>query len=314
MPSIQLFAFEVDTHDGAALDAMLRAQGIDRDTMTEEAFFRTLADLQGTLIARHVPQGLPDDVLPVFLAPEFYFKAQGGTPFSRTAFFNSLPYLAGLSRDRPDVLWFAGTVWWAEPHDTQQMMVHNSALILQNGSLLHSWQKERLSGIDGLNQGPEIWDRHDPEAERILEDSQDPIFTATLPDGSTLDCGIEVCLDHRTLTRNGGTVLLPGVLRQHYLATHPPGQGAGVDLHVLIAAGMPMQGENVTSRDGGVFLRCDGGQGARPRSEAYAIDRPGPTPEAALRQWQPQTFAPACNRIPLMPQGALACHATIALN
>ena len=118
-----------------------------------------------------------------------------------------------------------------------------------------------------------------------------------------LTCGIEICLDHLTLS---GPPVSHGVLRTLYEKDDPNHAGSGVDLHVLIAAGMPTQCENIVSRKGGVFIRCDGGNNASPRSNSVGIKREGTIPQVALRAWSPtQTQAAvqqyvgteACNRL-----------------
>jgi len=218
MPQVQLFAYEIDTHNQNVINAALCALGADPDEMTQEQYFTLQANLQRDLIVSQVVPKISDGVLPVFLAPEFFFKWRDNLPYHRAAFFNSMDYLTSLSAAFPAVLWVLGTVWWQEPHDPDQAMVHNSALILQKGKLLHSWQKERLSQIDGLTQGPEVWDRWDMAETRILEETQDPFFIAEIPGGGTLSCGIEICLDHLTLA---GPPVSVGVLRNRYLDAHP---------------------------------------------------------------------------------------------
>lgn len=284
MPKVQLFAYEIDTHNQDRINAILRRSGAEPDEMSEERYFHLQANLQRDLIKAEVLPLVEDGTLPVFLAPEFYFKWRDGQPYQRATFYNAMAYLEGLSAAFGPVLWVVGTVWWQEPQDATQARVHNSVLIFQNGRLLHSWQKERLSTLDGLKQGPETWDRYDLESERILDATQDPFFDAAVPGGGTLHCGIEVCLDHLSLK----DPVRPGVLRTAYLKAHPaPDEGAGVDLHLLVAAGMGLQAENIVARSGGAFFRCDGGKGADPRSESIAIGRMGSSPAEALRQWNP---------------------------
>lgn len=284
MPKVQLFAYEIDTHNQDRINAILRRSGAEPDEMSEERYYHLQANLQRDLIKAEVMPLVDDGTLPVFMAPEFFFKWRDGLPYQRATFYNAMAYLEGLSAAFGPVLWMVGTVWWQEPQDETQARVHNSVLIFQHGRLLHSWQKERLSGIDGLKQGPEIWDRHHLESERILDQTQSPFFEAAVPGGGTLQCGVEVCLDHLSLENPDR----PGVLRTAYLKAHrDPAEGAGIDLHLLVAAGMPMQPENIVARPGGAYFRCDGGNGADPRSQSIAIRRNGPTPAEALRQWDP---------------------------
>jgi len=284
VPKVQLFAYEIDTHNQDRINAILRRDGADPDEMSEEHYYHLQANLQRDLIKAEVMPRVKDGTLPVFMAPEFYFKWRDGLPYQRATFFNAMEYLEALSAAFRPVLWVLGTVWWQEPQDPTHARVHNSVLIFQNGRLLHSWQKERLSGIDGLKQGPEVWDRHNPASQRVLDETQDPFFDAAVPGGGSLHCGIEVCLDHRTLTDPDR----PGVLRTKYLKAHAdPSEGAGLDLHVMVAAGMPMQPENIVAKSGGAYFRCDGGSAANPRSQSVAVTRAGATPTQALRQWKP---------------------------
>lgn len=313
MTSVQLFAYEIDTHDQTIINALLQNRGFNPAEMSEKECLTMQANLQRDLIANHVVPLIANDVLPVFLAPEFFFKRHDGLPYGRATFFNCVESFQAMSAEFPEVLWILGTIWWQEPAREKGpgvAMVHNTAMILQNGRLLHSWQKNRLSQIDGLNQGPEIWDRTDDKEREILDKSQTPFFTAAVPGGRTLSCGIEICLDHLTVGPAS-----PGVLRTRYELAHPNETGAGIDLHVLTAAGMPTQRENIVARDGGVFIRCDGGQGASPRSNSVGITRVGDTPETALHRWRPvqtralvQSFVGRSTRcrLAIYPQVALA--------
>jgi hypothetical protein len=270
--SVQLFAYEIDTHDSSKINTILSGKGVKPSEMTQEQYFHQQANLQRDLISEHVMKpGVKQDVLPVFLAPEFFFKWQDGTPYSRATFFNCIEdYLKPLSKQFAPVLWVLGTVWWQEP----------------DGALKHSWQKERLSGIDGLNQATELWDRWDGQSKRILDDTQDPFFQAGPQNGSAFNCGIEVCLDHLTLKDKQNVVKDYGVLRGKYLAANPS-SGGGIDVHILTAAGMGLQNENIAAKSGGVIFRCDGGKGANPRSQSVKITRTGASAAAALRSWSP---------------------------
>ncbi len=306
MAKVQLFSYDIDTHDQAKINQILSAKGADPNEMTQEQYFQLQINLQRDLIKQSVVPAIAPDTLPVFLAPEFFFKWRDNLPYSRPTFFNVMSYFETLSAQVPAVLWCVGSVWWSEPADGAQVRVHNSALVYQGGRLLHSWQKVRLSGIDGLDQGPQTWDRWDPASQRILEETQSPFFSAACPNGDVVSCGVEVCLDHMTLANP----VSHGVMREMYVKDDlDPPQGAGVDLHIVTAAGMGVQPENIVSRSGGAYFRCDGGSGAAPRSQSIAIDRAGPSPAAALRAWAPQRAdgvaqylgADAGNRLAVFP-------------
>ena len=288
MANVQLYAYEIDTHNQDEINKILSQRGVVPLTMKGLEYFKIQVMLQRDQILHHVAQALSEhteDTLTVFVAPEFFFKEADGTPYSQAALMNAVEYCKQVSAKYfPSVLWCVGTVWWSDPiHPTNQMRVHNSALVFQNGQLLHSWQKNRLSQLDGLKQGPEVWDRWDAESREILDGPlQTPFFSAVCPDGTMVRCGLEVCLDHLTCDDE------PGLLRTRYLQEHPnPDEGSGVDLHILIAAGMRVQPENIVARHGGAFFRCDGGAAAAPRSQSLIVQRNGISDARALRHWAP---------------------------
>ena len=288
MSRIQLFAYDIDTHDTATVSSLLTRQGLSPATLPALDLFKAQAKLQADLISSHVVPKADKKALAIFMAPEFFFKAGNGLPYDRATFFNGCEALKALSRGFPGVLWVVGTVWWQEPIKNGQALVHNTALVIKAGTIVHSWQKERLSGIDGLNQGPETWDRWEPAYAHVLVATQDPLFQAPLsPGGGPIPMGIEICLDHLTLDQGANR---EGVLRTAYLKRNGAA-GGGVDVHLLTAAGMSVQPENVVARSGGVVLRVDGGSAANPRSQCLKVQRGGATPAAGLRQWTPTLTA-----------------------
>jgi hypothetical protein len=280
MPKIQFVAYEIDTHDTTKLNAILSAKGGVPNEMSEEEYFTLQANELRDRLAAAVKQ-LDPSALAIFMAPEFYFKYQNGKPYSRPTFYNVGPYLEMISAAFPRVVFVPGTVWWSEPAHHDTVIVHNTSLVYHHGKLIRSWQKERLSTIDGLRHGPEVWDRWEVEHARILEETQDPFFVVS-HDRDVLHVGIEICLDHRTLDRESPPSY--GVLRTLYPAHYPDKKG--LDLHLLTAAGMPMQAENVVACSGGVFLRCDGGSNPTTRSSCVHVARSGNTADALL-EWTP---------------------------
>ncbi len=284
MSRIQLFAHEIATNDTSKVNAALVARGLHPAAMAPLDLLRAQGAVQAALITTHVVPTADTTALPIFMAPEFFFKSHDGLPYDRSTFFNGVDALATLSRSFPRVVWCPGTVWWQEPAKGGQALVHNTALVIHDGKVLHSWQKERLSGIDGLKKdGTEAWDRWKPEYAHVLEATQSPFFQlpATAQQAS-IPAGLEVCLDHLTLESGTNP---QGVLRQAY--TGPKGTGgAGLDVHLLVAAGMRTQPENVVARSGGYFLRIDGGKGASPRSQCRKVTRTG-SPPTNLTEWSP---------------------------
>ena len=284
MSRIQLFAHEIATNDSAKVNAALVARGLDPTSMAPLDLLRAQGAVQSDLIVQHVLPAADATALPVFVAPEFFFKAHDGLPYDRATFFNGVDALTALSRAFPGVVWCPGTVWWQEPTKGGQALVHNTALVIQDGKVLHSWQKERLSAIDGLKEdGTEAWDRWKPEYAHVLVATQSPFFELPATAGqAAIAAGLEVCLDHLTLSSGENP---QGVLRQAYVGPQGPG-GPGLDVHLLVAAGMRTQPENVVARSGGYFLRVDGGGGASPRSQCRKVTRAG-SPPTNLTAWSP---------------------------
>jgi len=302
--SIQLHAWEFDTHNADKMSAVLSAQGAFPYEMTQLQYLQLQIQLQARHIREAIGAQRVDGVLPVFLAPEFFFTSRENRPYDYGTFYNALPYFEQISRAYPHVLWCPGTVWWQERVLDQrsiQYRIHNTTLVYQGGRLLRSFQKSLLSGIDPLDTAsPVQWDRDDPDYARIAESSQDPFFEARMPGTQeVVTVGVEVCLNH-IASWNGSTgrVSPYGDLRTRYMTgQRRTAADPGVDVHLLTAAGMSIHDEDVAARDGGVVLRVDGGQGAYPRSQAGSVTRAGADRAAALRQWAPQiAYAPAVYR------------------
>jgi hypothetical protein len=271
MPKIQLVAYEIDTHHTTTLDEI-----------SEKAYFTHQAnELRDRLC--EVTDQLDPTALTIFLAPAFYFKYGHGKPYSRTAFYHVRLYMAMLSAEFPDVLWVPGTVWWSEPAkpDEDMVIVHNTALVYFQGQLIRTWQKERLSTLECLNAGPEVWDRWEVEHARIVDETQEPSFLVC-HERDPLHVGIEICLDHRTLDQKEAPSY--GALRTFYAKHYP--HGRGVDIHLHTTVGVPIHPENVVARSGGLFLRCDGGASPTTRSSCVVVDRSENTPQA-LHDWAP---------------------------
>jgi hypothetical protein len=307
MPTkIQFIAYEIDTHDTSKIDSILSAKGAHPREMSEAEYFTLqVNELKDRLQKDVVPQ-LNKDTLTIFMAPEFYFKYENGKPYSRVTFINQIDYMKAISASFPQVLWVPGTVWWSEPHSQDTVVVHNTAAIYHQGQLIRTWQKQRLSTIDGLKAGPEVWDRWEVEHARILEETQDPFFQVR-HGADTLRFGVEICLDHLTLDKEPSY----GVLRTLYSKRYV--QGPGVDVHLLVAAGMTTQAENVVARKGGLFLRCDGGSQAKQRSSCAHVDRSGDPPDEALRAWAPGLKLGSPTWIGDDPDNRIAVYPTVTV-
>ncbi|MEG4940720.1 hypothetical protein [Microcoleus sp. F4-D5] len=310
---IQLIAYEIDTHDPTKLNDILQAKGIQYDEMSEEDYFTCQANELKNKIQGQVVKYLNDDTLTIFMAPEFYFKYRNGLPYQRTTFFNKLEYLQAISMAFSEVMIVPGSIWWSEPtKDARKVIVHNTVPILFAGNIIHTWQKERLSRLDGLNKGPQVWDRDEEDYKRILDSSQTPFFQINFKNDPTKPIlfGIEICLDHLTLDDPPNTY---GVMRTKYLENYQNlNQGVGVDVHLLVAAGMPLQKENIVARNNGVLFRSDGGQGMK-RSSCVKILRYGADPVQELQKWNPTLDAQTPGYIEQDPDNRIAIYPAIQL-
>lgn len=196
----------------------------------------------------------PDDFkkgaksLIICTAPEFYFKDRKGVPYSSSVLIELMEYMKTKMPARADVMILPGTIWWwtstnKNPLDftTTKPTIHNTLPVLLNKKFIHTWQKENLSDIDGLWDDCQQWDRKNKDVKAILDKTQIPVFEHKVDD-TAISIGLEICLDHAY-----------GVLK----AKAPK----DLDIHMLIACGMEADTTKIASKDGGIFLRCDGSIG-----------------------------------------------------
>jgi hypothetical protein len=181
-------------------------------------------------------------------APEFYFKDRKGVPYSGPDMIHLMEHMKTKMPARADTMILPGTIWWwtstnKNPLDftTTKPVIHNTLPVLLNKKYIHTWQKEKLSDIDGLWDNCQQWDRKNKEVKAVLNKTQVPVFEQKL-DGLTFKVGLEICLDHDY-----------GILKSK--------APKDLDIHILIACGMPADPAKIAARDGGVFLRCDGSIG-----------------------------------------------------
>ena len=102
--------------------------------MTQERYLQQQAQLQIALIRAEVMPRVQADIVPVFTAPEFFYKWRDGLPYDRVTSINSVDFLQAASAQLGDVLWVVGTIWRKEPVTATEARVHNTALVL---SLIH---------------------------------------------------------------------------------------------------------------------------------------------------------------------------------
>lgn len=246
-------AYVIDTYDTVEVEKACNAT--KAKTALEYAKFQVdhLAKVFDAKV-KEVIKDNPEDFKPtakslvICTAPEFYFKDRKGVPYSSSDMIELMEYMKAKMPARDDVMIFPGTIWWwtstnKNPLDftTTKPAIHNTLPVLLNKKYIHTWQKENLSQIDGLWDDCQQWDRDNKAIKAILDKTQVPVFEHNA-DGVTISIGLEICLDHAL-----------GVLK----AKAPK----DLDLHILIACGMPADGGKIAAKDGGVFIRCDGSIG-----------------------------------------------------
>lgn len=211
-----------------------------------------------------------DDVLKVLLVPEFYFT-HPDRPYTKNEAYAILDDLKLRSKKYKNWMFVGGSIWFADRHYEQHKrgsrktyksdgkknkltkvedeftkVVHNLTPVVMEGRLVHTYMKRAPSTIDGLrgydssvktaltavakdiNDGnpaalhQETWGRWvDAVKEVLVTAGEDGFFRR-----NGLELAVEVCLDHLT-----------GVCREDYERLYPTGDG--VDIHLLVAAGMP---------------------------------------------------------------------------
>lgn len=288
---VQLHAWELDTHSGDKMAEMMAARGSFPWEMTQLQHLQNQIAIQASYLREVIGSQRVDEVLPVFVAPQFTFTTQDNRPYDRGTVYRVLPYLEQISRTYPHVLWCPGTVWWRERVLDQrsiQYQVHDTTLLYQGGRLLLSLQKSLMSEIDppGI-ASPMLWDQAHPDAAGITESRHNPFCEARIPGSQqAVSVGVEVARMHTaSWDPESGSPSPYGALRTRY--ANGDRQDAGVDIHLLLGAATPLQPGNVAARDGGTVLRVDGAESASPRSQAGSVSRGDSEAATALDNWDP---------------------------
>lgn len=181
---------------------------------------------------------------------------------------------------------YHGTLSWkpaqgASPREAEPRyanVVYNTVPVLYDGRIIYTQQKNHASTIDGLKgwtdtdtsaedivadhitrRQPlrvdwETWNRwiHELEGTQIKVEGQGVFYL------NGLLCGVEICLDHLHTVLRNSCARLPSARAR-----------TGVDLHLLVAAGMPKKDASIAARERGLLLRCDGGYPSERYSSAF---------------------------------------------
>jgi hypothetical protein len=264
--------------------------GIPDDPRIRLRRLAAVVDRAVTTVAGQPAVQRPDDVLKVFLVPEFYFRP----PVTDLAAALDWNRKAGNSYAADDAemifdalgqmfvdvrfqhwLFVCGTVVTntvpagsARTDRRTSATYFNTAVIVRGGP--QPTRREPLliekylaSHIDGVPFLDEVKKDENPARDRyktpIGRQSLRPLFEdwftrqgrVMVSDGITF--GVEICLDHHSASTSR---MLRRVLEEWPRMTRRP--APAIDLHVVIAGGMRVHHQSVAARSGGYLLRNDG--------------------------------------------------------
>jgi hypothetical protein len=256
--------------------------GIPDDPRIRLRRLAAVVDQAATAVAGQPAVRRPDDVLKVFLVPEFYFRPpvtdldaardwdrRAGNSYAADVAEMVFDALGQMFVDVRFQHWLivCGTVMTNSVRHTTATYF-NTAVIVRGGPqptrreplLIEKYLASPIDGVPLLDEVERLADSgrsryKGPLGTQSLRPLFEDWFTrqgrVMVSDGITF--GIEICLDHgssspyRTLRR---------VLEEWPRMTSRP--APAIDLHVLIAGGMPIHKESVAARSGGYLLRNDG--------------------------------------------------------
>ena len=210
---------------------------------------------------------LDPDTLPVFVAPEFFFR-HPDRPYTEQEFFELLEALKALSLQAAPWLLVPGTCWWGHPgvppcsaHGPWPVapLLYNTVLALWRGELLHAYINPCPPYSGGLQlEGPGPALRRSARGAVVL-DAMPPNHRLAPPpqeghcDSAWLDTSLEPEFQGLSFGFETGTGHLAGKLLQSCTR-----QQRLADVHFLLACGLSVNPLHVATRSGGYVLHCDG--------------------------------------------------------
>lgn len=270
-------------------------------------------------------QGWPDapTTLKVLVAPEFYFRPPGTAnaddPYQYATYSVAdrariLQALNAMFADPAFANWLlvCGTILWntkAPPtrQDAGATLYYNTATVVRGGvaNSLAIVEKNLPSHVDGL---PKL------DGERYAAPGDDALLARSyyarwyarqlrVIDVGGRTIGLEICLDHASSAPH--RVLRRVVEDWSFWESTPDPL---IDLHVLVAGGMNLEGASIAARVGGYFVRNDGAsppgvtsQVARVTNYLAPSGPAAPTNSLALPAFTPLTALLA----DVLPEGPL---------
>mmetsp|Transcript_22038 Transcript_22038/g.32559 ORF Transcript_22038/g.32559 Transcript_22038/m.32559 type:complete len:401 (-) Transcript_22038:95-1297(-) len=242
--------------------------------------------LEAALIdAKKNTDGLIDgdeSVLPIFLAPEWFFRKQEADDdedkyFNHNDVLNIMEALKEISKNSPKTLIFAGSILWSTKIKNPEVatkkskkvqkeidLVYNTAPVFCNGEIVHYVHKqywghdtgkqlnlrETNANSDEVFAFQNLGQKKENEAPliTILRENQDQIKSSenNILKGTFshrgLKFGLEVCADH-----------VSGALKKQV-------GDEKVDVHVVVSCGVTMHADNAATTRHGVVIGCDSGK------------------------------------------------------
>jgi hypothetical protein len=250
--------------------------GDDLDDLDDDAQWR-IVRLMGVMEAAREKLRLAgldnDSTLKVFLAPEFYFRpARQDVSYTYEEYLLTKDALRDTIEKYDFAHWLvvAGTILYqADKHSYFHAHFQNNEVVYFNASVYvfvsdtsdrvsHTIQKVHASAIDGIPTGrhggsyprdpsklssSDMWPKY-----LAIPKTKKHLFTA-----GGIQFGLDICLDHAYAPPNSGYMDVR--ITKHAVKELPE---LGVQLHLLVAGGMPIEKQSVAAVKQGYILRDDG--------------------------------------------------------
>ncbi len=200
------------------------------------------------MAARHVDKR--QNVLKVFMAPEFYLRPQKGglsRSYSNKQFFDIIRALGGMFThvDFIDWLFIPGTV--VRDIGTN---VHNQAIVIKGGQedapFIWTTKRHYSSSVDGIRNN--LWPESNPRLKNLVYRPSNRL--KTIMDIDNLRIGIEICRDH--------SIPFSALKKALRYKIEREDDRRLLDLHLLTANSQDLVEFSVAAYEGGYILREDG--------------------------------------------------------
>ncbi|MDE6133165.1 MAG: hypothetical protein K2G04_07325 [Oscillospiraceae bacterium] len=158
--------------------------------------------------------------------------------------------LMGLTEDYPNMIFFAGTVMWKiiNPENHKNEEILNSLIVYAEGKYKETLTKHNVSFIDGFYDANQRLVKN-----KVGKGGNDGNLVTKF---NGLDFTYDICLDFMHRANQNDFNERPRPLSAKFCSKKGI---SSIDVNVLIAAGMPVNGKYIEENTfSSVFLRCDG--------------------------------------------------------